>query len=381
MDIPPRIPSPNDDDNDHIMTIKSQNPQNTNTSGPLNTIETQQTQNAKHHHHHPPRACSLPLNNNNGIHGIIPLPSHFIHTQRIASHNEFHKKNTTSNGNTTRRRRKSRKKRCAALDYLSDSPKKKRGRKVKDRKNMPPIQKQPFFLVFPDLRLKCPQCDHIAICQGTLVQHLRTHPTSRKCPECNKIFSTQQNLIKHARLHTGERPYPCPIEACKWAYKQKGDLLAHIQRGKHGTSSDNNRKPPPLKLYHGSLKLPTLHAISKQDVMAAPDLQQLIVALRKREEMKKKQKEKVKQKRKAQLDDFVLSMFLSIYDIDNHEMKNLLKIARSKYKEKVHKKEERMVETEEEEEEEEETIIDTEYLKIDSLPTGKKVNIKFKYLV
>ena len=76
--------------------------------------------------------------------------------------------------------------RCTALDYLSDSPKKKRGRKVKDRKNLPPIQKQPFFLVFPDLRLKCPQCDHIAICQGTLVQHLRTHPTSRKCPTCNK---------------------------------------------------------------------------------------------------------------------------------------------------------------------------------------------------
>eukprot|EP01083_Nonionella_stella_P003273 9324_1 len=62
-------------------------------------------------------------------------------------------------------------------------------------------------------------------------------------------------------------------------------------------------------------------------------------------------------------------------------MKNLLKIARSKYKEKVHKKEERTMETEEEEEEEEETIIDSEYLKIDSLPTGKKVNIKFKYLV
>lgn len=86
-----------------------------------------------------------------------------------------------------KKKRKKSKKRCTALDYLSDSPRKKRGRKVKDKKDLPPIQKQPFFLVFPDLRLKCPQCDHIAICQGTLVQHLRTHPESRKCPVCSKL--------------------------------------------------------------------------------------------------------------------------------------------------------------------------------------------------
>ena len=86
-----------------------------------------------------------------------------------------------------KKKRKKGKKRCTALDYLSDSPRKKRGRKVKDKKHLPPIQKQPFFLVFPDLRLKCPQCDHIAICQGTLVQHLRTHPESRKCPVCSKL--------------------------------------------------------------------------------------------------------------------------------------------------------------------------------------------------
>ena len=123
-------------------------------------------------------------------------------------------------------------------------------------------------------------------------------------------FSTQQNLIKHARLHTGERPYPCPISACKWAYKQKGDLLAHIQRGKHGTSSDNNRKPPKSKFYHGSTKLPTLHAISQQDINNSPDLKELIIGLRKREESKKAQKEKTKSKRKNELDDFVLSFNL-----------------------------------------------------------------------
>ena len=94
--------------------------------------------------------------------------------------------NNLSTTNNKKGKKKKLKKRCAALDYLSDSPKKKRGRKVKDKKNLPPIQKQPFFLVFPDLRLKCPQCDHIAICQGTLVQHLRTHPESRKCPVCSK---------------------------------------------------------------------------------------------------------------------------------------------------------------------------------------------------
>ena len=223
----------------------------------------------------------------------------------------------------------------------------------------------------------------------------------------NVQFSTQQNLIKHARLHTGERPYPCPIAECKWAYKQKGDLLAHIQRGKHGVSSDNNRKPPPQKFYHGSTKLPTLHAISKEDIAAAPNLKNLIISLRKREEMKKRQKLKTAQKRKNQIDDFVLSMFLSIYDIDNYEMKNLLKIAKQKYEQKRVKKEETeekksQIDTNENENDEEEEECDDDNNNLqqmdvddddnelieedavdsfDALPNGKRVSIKFKYLV
>lgn len=215
-------------------------------------------------------------------------------------------------------------------------------------------------------------------------------------------FSTQQNLIKHARLHTGERPYPCPINACKWAYKQKGDLLAHIQRGKHGTSSDNNRKPPTSKFYHGSTKLPTLHAISKQDIDNSPDLKNLIIALRKREETKKLQKEKVKQKRKNQLDDFVLSMFLSIYEVDNYEMKNLLNIASEKFNQKIlmnqakerqQKDDEKKCQIEVDEEMDKNDNNnnnqnnnnnknpENNYLKMDSLPNAKKSHIKYKYLV
>ena len=161
-------------------------------------------------------------------------------------------------------------------------------------------------------------------------------------------------------------------------------MLAHIQRGKHGTSSDNNRKPPPQKFYHGSTKLPTLHAITQQDVGANTDLKQLIIALRKREEAKKRQKEKVKATRKSQLDDFVLSMFLSIYDIDNREMQNLLQIAKTKYDEKVRRnsltpappsvavkvKPER-VKTE---------CPDADVLDVATLPSGRR-KIKFKYLV
>ena len=293
------------------------------------------------------------------------------------------KKQRQSKQRQSQQQKKKKKSRCLALDYLSDSPKKKRGRKVKNKKNMPPIQKQPFFLVFPDLRLKCPQCDHIAICQGTLVQHLRTHRDSRICPVCSKIFSTQQNLIKHARLHSGERPYPCPIFSCKWAYKQKGDLLAHIQRGKHGTSSDNNRKPPKSKFYHGSTKLPTLHAISQQDINNSPDLKELIIGLRKREETKKAQKEKTKLKRKNQLDDFVLSMFLSIYDIENNELYKLIKVAKDKYE--IKKKQPRskplsnITTTITPNITPNITPITTNIM--DTLPKSRKANIKFKYLV
>ena len=96
------------------------------------------------------------------------------------------------------------------------------------------IPKEPYFLIFEDLRLNCPRCSFVGTSQGKLVQHLRSHSNSRQCPHCNKKFGTLQNLIKHVRLHTGERPYPCPVIHCKWAYKQKGDLLSHIGRGKHG---------------------------------------------------------------------------------------------------------------------------------------------------
>ena len=72
--------------------------------------------------------------------------------------------------------------------------------------------------------------------------------------------------------------------ACKWAYKQKGDLLAHIQRG---------------KLYDGASNLLRHHAAG---VAANQDLKKQIMALRKRKEAKERQKEKVRATRKRQFD-------------------------------------------------------------------------------
>lgn len=122
------------------------------------------------------------------------------------------------------------------------------------------------------------------------------------------------------------------------------------------------------------------------------DLKQQIIGLRKREEAKKRQKEKVKQTRKSQLDDFVLSMFLSIYDIDNREMRNLLQIAKGKYNEKVRrnsltpappvKEIKKMVKTMKSERGQIEDIpaADPDELDMATLPSGRR-KIKFKYLM
>ena len=97
------------------------------------------------------------------------------------------------------------------------------------------ISKEPYFLIFEDLHLNCPQCSFVGTSEGKLVEHLRSrHSNFKQCPDCNKKLGSLQNLIKHIRVHTEERPYPCPVIHCKWAYKQRGDLLLHIGRGKHG---------------------------------------------------------------------------------------------------------------------------------------------------
>jgi len=84
---------------------------------------------------------------------------------------------------------------------------------------------------------QCVDCGKQYSSERSLQQHVAiVHHGQRgfECQECGKSFTRVTSLRVHRLTHTNETPYRC--EFCPQGYKEKRNLLKHIER-QHSTES------------------------------------------------------------------------------------------------------------------------------------------------